>query len=156
MASLVLTLENRQKSLKIVGDVVLGWEKNGFRGRGSMDYVNDTRLRVLLDILPPKKWASSVAVFPKEIQQERWGDNSLSYSLNYPKIEVFADLESNMGTLLSSGKPGFVQGNIPVAKLWLKLTVHIEAPRRESSITWEYDVLPFLPGGQSESKRSRH
>lgn len=156
MASLILTLENGQRTLKIIGDCVSGWGKKGFLGRGSLDYVNDTRLVVLLDVFPPKRLAHLVTVFPKDIQPERGGYETLYYRLSCPQIEVFADLEKNMGTLTNSGKPGFVSELIPISKLWLKLTVHIQSYQREAKVTWEHDVLPFLPGGQFESKRSRH
>jgi hypothetical protein len=37
-------------------------------------------------------------------------------------------------------------------QLWLKLVVHVEAHQRESKVTWEYDVLPFLPAGSLSQK----
>jgi hypothetical protein len=60
MARLILTLENGQRALKIIGDIVLGWQNGGFRGRGSIDYVNDTLLKVNLDVLPPNRLAHLV------------------------------------------------------------------------------------------------
>lgn len=161
MASLRPTFENRQRALKIIGDVVAGWQKSGFRGRGSLDFVNNTRLIILLDILPPRRLATSATVFPKEIQEQRWGDDTRYYHLRPPTIEVFADLEKYMEVLPISPKPGFVwEPPTPISngtiKLWLKLTAYIEAHQRESRVTWEHDVLPFLAGGQFESKRSRH
>jgi len=161
MAKLILTLENGQKALKIVGDIVWGWQKGGFRGRGSIDYINDTQLTVHLDALPPNRLAHLVTTFPKNVEPQRHGDDSLYYSLSASRLEVIADLVKNL-TTLAGGKPGvFWQPAQPIstdiAKLWLRLTAYIQSRVHPNSrVTWEYDLLPFLSGGQFESKRSRH
>src|SRR5713226_9320840 len=92
MASLDVTLENGQKALKIVGDIVLGWQNGGFRGRSSIDYVNDTQLKVNLDVLPPNRLARLVTAFPKNVEPQRHGDDSLYYILSDSRLQVLADL----------------------------------------------------------------
>ncbi len=161
MASLDVTLENGQKALKIVGDIVLGWQNGGFRGRSSIDYVNDTQLKVNLDVLPPNRLARLVTAFPKNVEPQRHGDDSLYYILSDSRLQVLADLVKHC-TTLAGGKLGvFWEASQPIstdiAKLWLRLTVYVQSRSHpKSKVTWEHDLLPFLSGGQFESKRSRH
>jgi hypothetical protein len=161
MASLDLTLESGQKALKIIADIFLGWKNGGFRGRASMDYINDTQIKVNLDVLPPNRLAHLVTVFPKNVAPQGYGDESLHYILSGSRLEVLADLFKER-TTLAGGKPGvFWEAPQPIstdiAKLWLRLTLYIQSRSHpKSTVTWEHDLLPFLPGGQFESKRSRH
>jgi hypothetical protein len=161
MASLDLTLESGQKVVKIIGDIFLGWKNGGFRGRGSMDYINDTQIKVNLDVLPPNRFAHLITDFPKNVVPQEHGDESLNYSLRDSRLEVLADLFKER-TTLAGGKPGVFWKPLQpistdIAKLWLKLTLYIQSrPHPKSKVTWEHDLLPFLPGGQFESKRSRH
>lgn len=53
MAHLILTVENGRRSANIVGDIVSGWQSGRLRGRAAIDYVNDTQLKVNLDVSPP-------------------------------------------------------------------------------------------------------
>src|ERR1043166_194705 len=131
MASLDVTFEGGKKVIKIVGNVVSGWQKGGFRGRGSVDYVNDTQIKVNLDVLPPNRLPPLLRDFPKNVQPQTHGNESLSYRLNGPRLEVVADLQKNLATL-GGGKPGvFWEAAQPisteVAKLWLRLTVYIQS-----------------------------
>lgn len=161
MATLIVTLENGKKEVRIVGDIFSGWQKSAFRGRGSIDYVNDTQLKVNLDVLPPNRLAHLVTAFPRIVEQQRHGDDSLYYFLSAPRLEVSADLIKHR-TTLGGGKPGvFWEAEKPISttvvKLWLRLTVYIQPlSHPKSKVTWEHDLLPFLPGGQFESKKSRH
>jgi hypothetical protein len=133
----------------------------GFRGRSSIDYVNDTQLKVNLDVLPSNRLAHLGTAFPKNVAPQKHGDESLYYILSNSRLQVLADLVKHR-TTLAGGKPGvFWQASQPistdVAKLWLRLTVYIQSRSHpKSTVTWEYDLLPFLSGGQFESKRSRH
>jgi len=161
MATLILTLENNQTAIKMIGNIGCDWQKGGFRGRGQIDYVNDTLLKVHLDVLPPNRLIHYFANFPKSVVPQRHGDDSLYYSLNAPKLEVLADIVEHR-TVLERGKPGvFWEPALPIstaiANLWLRLTIYIQSRYpTQSRVTWEHDLLPFLPGGQFESKRSRH
>jgi hypothetical protein len=161
VATLNLTLENRQTTVKIVGDIAWGWQNGGFRGRGQIDYVNDTLLKVHLDVFPPNQVAHLFAKFPEKVAPQKYGDDSQRYIVSPPRLEVLADLVKHR-TILDRGKPGvFWQPDQPIstatANLWLRLTIYIQARYQTlSKVTWEHDLLPFLPGGQFESKRSRH
>jgi hypothetical protein len=169
MANLDVSLEDGQKAVKIVGDIASGWQKSGFRGRGSIDYVNDTQLKVNLDVLPPNRLAHLVTAFPKNVELQRHGDDSLYYMLSDSQLQVLADLVKHR-TILAGGKVGvFWEALQPIstdiAKLWLRLTIYIQSRSHPTSqsrshptskVTWENDLLPFLSGGQFESKRSRH
>jgi hypothetical protein len=114
-----------------------------------------------LDVLPPNRLANLLTAFPGSVGFQKHGDDSLCYTLESPKLEVVADLIQHR-TNLAGGNPGvFWEAAEPIAtdlaKLWLRLTVYIqERSQRKSMVTWEHDLLPFLPGGQFESKRSRH
>jgi len=74
MAGLNLTLENRQTAIKIVGNIVWGWQKGAFRGRAGVEYLNDTVLKVHLDVLPPNRLANLIPFLPQECRNpEAWG-----------------------------------------------------------------------------------
>jgi hypothetical protein len=159
VASLKVTLENNQTAVKAIGNIGWDWQNGGFRVRGQIDYV--TLLKVHVDVLPPNKLIRFFTKFPKEVEIQRHGNDSLYCDLNPPRLEVVADLIKHR-TILDRGKAGvYWRPNQPIstyiANLWLTLTIYIQ-PRYQTQreVTWEHDLLPFLPGGQFESKRSRH
>src|SRR5436190_19444548 len=99
MASLNLALESGQRLLRIVGDICWGWQNHGFRGRGSMDYVNDTQIKVNLDVLPPTRQARLFTTWPTNVEPQRHGDESRFYSLNGSRLELRVDLVKHQTTL---------------------------------------------------------
>ncbi len=161
MATLCLTFENGRNTLKIGGDLDSGWQNGEFHGRGSVDYLNDTQLRVNLDVHPPKKRRHLVTAFPKNVIPQRFGNDSLYYVLNACRLEVWIDLANNLDALPTSGKLGVLwRAAKPIAteiaELWVEMTAYIQPRSRAKRPTREFDLLPFLPGGQFESKKSHH
>ena len=163
MASLILTLENEKRSVKVIGDLLAGWQSSpsgyGFRGRSSMDYVGDTRLVVNLDVKPPNRMSHAVIKLPPCNTTPRSGESSRYYELKGTKLEVTVDIEKHREILYTSQKPGVHWQSGPIKcgliDLWLNLLIYVQPRHAKAKIIWEHDVLPFLPGGRPESNRAR-
>ncbi len=134
-----------------------------------MDFRGDRRLDVNLQVHPPNRVGRELKQFPFEILPQQHSDGSIRYELNKAVLTVCADLEQNLkgqngdlAILYASGKPGFhCQFGKPLKyekiKFYVSLLVVLNGPFPPSAgVTWEHDLLPFLPGGQLESSRRKH
>jgi len=161
-----VTLERGGTSIRIVGDIVKGWQSAkdgyGFFGMNRMDFTGDRVLRVILQVRArPNRFAALAKVFPNTFNTSG-GSESLNYRLNGSRLEVYAEMARHIEILEGANKLGIKWRDELVAysgmvRFYLFLVVSFTVPHTSNSnVTWEYDVLPFLPGGQVESNRRRH
>ncbi len=166
MAQLQVTLECGATAIRVVGEVVKGWQSAkdgyGFFGMHRMGFAGDRVLQVILQVRArPNRYAALAKVFPETLNTSG-GSDSLNYKLNGSRLEVYADMNQHIEVLERANKLGikwldvFV-GHHGIVRFYLMLLVSFTVPNASGGrVTWEHGVLPFLPGGQFESNRRRH
>jgi hypothetical protein len=167
MAGIVLTFENGRSAIRAIGDLAAGWQRDknthAFYGLGFLDFAGDIRVQVVLQVhARPNVVGALVTKFPREVEAHG-GDESLRYDLRDGKLEILVDLRSNLVWLSGAKKPGVNwRPDTPLVsfgpiRFYATFLVSFTMPRPAGpGVTWEHDLLPFLPGGQFESNRRRH
>lgn len=166
MAGLVLTFENDRTSIKAIGDLAAGWQRDknthAFYGLGFLDFAGDMQVRVSLQVhARPNHLGTFVKEFPDGLETHG-GDESLRYDLRHGVLEVFVRLLPNLVWLAGAKKPGVNwRPDTPIAKLgpvsfFLTFLVSFKRPRPSlARVTWEHDLLPGF-SNQFESNRQKH
>jgi len=166
MAELQLSFERNGTALRIIGDIVKGWQSAkdgfGFFGLNQIDFSGGGLVRVILQVRArPNRFAFLAKEFPDNLST-RTGNESLNAKVEGARLEVFVDLEEHVDVLEGANKLGVKWLDVPVGKagpvtfyLMLVVSFTFRNPSR-ARVTWEHDLLPFLPGGQFESNRRQH
>jgi hypothetical protein len=100
----------------------------------------------------PNRHAYLAKDFPETLVTSG-GDESLNYQLDGSRLEVFADLDKHLTVLEGAKKLGVNWHDVRAAthglvRFYLRMVIAFTpTPARSSDVTWEHDVLPFLPGG---------
>jgi hypothetical protein len=176
MSSPILTFEDQGKILRVVCDLNDGWRKRE-EGDGFVlevtgllsDLPGDRRMHVKVQIRPDRRTRlvqrNTREAFPKGFRAEG-ADELYTYDVRGKKLEVRVNLrrglianDGSIAMLVNSRRMGFHH------QFWIRnaaMSYHVSLLvyftdwiPPGGKVTWERDLLPFLPGGLPELGKRR-
>jgi hypothetical protein len=173
MANLNLTLENQAKTLRATIDLTSELRPrergDGFylSATGSIELKGDRRLHATVQVRPNRA-ARVIRSLPTGMLA-RSDEGPLSYKVENDRLDIWADLQRTLfdgqgrpAVLCPSGKHGFnysFTGPVKEGRMSFYVSLLVYFSNWSPSLaktSREYDLLPFLAGGQWESNRRKH